>query len=202
MHVLLNQFLATGELAGLIPGFLTRLVIDLVCVSVLVRLIYYRYYKRTDLFLTFYALNIVVFLITLLLNRVEMTMGAAFGLFAVFSMLRYRTEGISAKDMTYLFLVIGLGLLMAVAGGGPVFLASIGAVILLSTYLLEGSWLAPRELAYQVLYDNVALVHAGSRAALIADLRERTGLDVQRVDVQELDYVRDAARLTIYYHGD
>jgi hypothetical protein len=150
-------------------------------------------------FLTFYVLNVVVFLVTVLLSRVDMTMGAAFGLFAVFSMLRYRTEGLSAKDMTYMFLVIALGLLSAVVPGGATGVAVMGLSVVVVTAVLEGSWLAPRELAQPVVYDNVDLVQLGARSELIADLRARTGLDVQRVDVLEIDYVRDAARLTLYY---
>lgn len=75
-------------------GFLARLAIDLTCVFVLVRMIYYRAYGRADLFLTFFSFNLAIFIIAFVLNSTEMSMGAAFGLFAVFSMLRYRTEGI------------------------------------------------------------------------------------------------------------
>ncbi len=179
----------------------TRLAIDLVCVVALVRGVYYRHYRRADLFLTLFSFNLVIFLITFLLNRVEMTLGAAFGLFAVFSMLRYRTEGISAKDMTYLFLVIALGLIMAVGAGGLAQLALIGVAVVGCTALLEGNLVTRREHAQQVLYDNIKLVNAHSREDLIGDLRSRTGLDVHRVEVQEIDLLRDAARLTVYYHA-
>lgn len=186
--------------AGLVPGDLaTRLALDLGTLIVLVRVVHFRYYRRSDLFLTFFALNLVVFLVTLLLNRVEMTMGAAFGLFAVFSMLRYRTEGITAHDMTYLFLVIGLGLLMSVAPGGWPILLGVCALIVLGTVALEAGVLAPRERAHPVMYDNIGLVHAASRPALLDDLRARTGLDVRHVDIEEIDFVRDTARLTIHY---
>ena len=177
-----------------------RLAIDLVCVVALVRGVYYRHYGRTDLFLTFFSFNLVVLFITFLLSKVQMSLGAAFGLFAVFSMLRYRTEGISAKDMTYLFLVIALGLLMGIAGEGLAQLGLIGATVLACTWLLEGNWVARREHAQPVLYDNIRLVGPASRQELIGDLRSRTGLDVQRVEIQEIDLLRDAARLTVYYH--
>jgi hypothetical protein len=183
-----------------LAAFAARLAVDLVCVVALVRGVYYRHYRRADLFLTLFSFNLVIFLITFLLNAVEMTLGAAFGLFAVFSMLRYRTEGISAKDMTYLFLVIALGLIMAIGQGGLGQLALIGATVVACTYLLEGNLVARREHAQQVLYDNIALINARSRDALIGDLRSRTGLDVHRVEVQEIDLLRDAARLTVYYH--
>lgn len=190
-----------NSLDPVVRDFFLRLVINLAAVTWLVRLVYYRQYRRSDLLLTFYALNIAIFLIALLLSKVEMTMGAAFGLFAVFSMLRYRTEGISAKDMTYLFLVIALGLLMAVAPGGPLLLAATAAVVVVFTQGLESGWLVPREHAMPVHYDNIAHVHSASREALIADLKARTGLDVRRVDVDEIDFIRDAARLTVYYRG-
>lgn len=192
---------APSSLAGAEWSFAARLALDLLCATVLIRLIYFRRYRRTELFLTFFSFNLVIFLLTFLLNRVEMTLGAAFGLFAVFSMLRYRTEGIAAKDMTYLFLVIALGLLMAVGGASLAQLALIGAAILACTALLEGDWLTRREHAQPVLYDNLALVGPQARAALLGDLRARTGLDVHRVDVHEIDLLRDVARLTVYYHA-
>src|SRR4051812_3086875 len=98
-----------------VERFGSRFLIDIVSVFILLRLVYYRVYKRSDLFFTFFIFNIVIFLICFLLNKVNISMGAAFGLFAVFSMLRYRTEDISIKDMSYLFLVIAIGLIAAVA---------------------------------------------------------------------------------------
>jgi len=182
------------------PRLLARLVVDLVCTSVLVRGIYFRVYRRADLFLTFFSFNLTIFLITYLLNRVEMTLGAAFGLFAVFSMLRYRTENISAKDMTYLFLVIALGLIMSVSQVGLGALVLIGATVLVSTQVLESNWIAQRESAQRLRYENIGLIDVKRRAELIADLKARTGLDVHRVDVREIDFLRDSAQLTVYYY--
>src|ERR1044072_2514779 len=121
-----------------------RLLIDFVSVFVLVRGVYFHVYKRTELFFTFFIFNLVVFLICFLLNKVDLSMGAAFGLFAVFSMLRYRTEDISIKDMSYLFLVIAIGLICAVtkiknaeASYEYIFLLIINGTIILLAYLLE-----------------------------------------------------------------
>jgi hypothetical protein len=187
--------------AGLQEWFLLRLAIDLACVFVLIRVIYYRTYRRADLFLTFFSFNLVIFLIAYVLNSVTMTLGAAFGLFAVFSMLRYRTEGISTTDMTYLFLGIALGLIMAVSQAGWMQLAVVGGVVLVFTQILESGLLIERELQQQILYDRIELVNAGAREALLEDLRSRTGLDIHRVEVQEIDLLRDAARLGVYYHA-
>src|SRR5688572_3941200 len=100
------------------PKFFMRLGINLLSTFILVRFIYFPAHKSREYFFTFFIFNLVIFLITFLLNKVEMSLGAAFGLFAVFTMLRYRTEGISIKDMTYLFLVIAIGLINAVSKGG------------------------------------------------------------------------------------
>ena len=176
-----------------------RLAIDLACVLVLIRGIYFRTYQRADLFLTFFAFNLIIFLITYALNQVTFTMGAAFGLFAVFSMLRYRTEGISANDMTYLFLVLALGMLMSISHGTAIELSALGALVLLFTLFLESGVLARREQAQRIQYDNTTLLPINARDALLADLRTRTGRHVHRVEVHEIDFLRDSAMLTIYF---
>ena len=180
--------------------FLMRLGIDLVSVFILIRLIYYRNYRRTDLFLTFFVFNLIIFLITFLLNKVEMSMGAAFGLFAVFSMLRYRTEGISAKDMTYLFLVIAVGLIMAIGKGSWDDLSVLSGIIILVTFLLEGNILMKKEHTKIVIYDNIKLIPKDHRPELIEDLKIRTGLNIHRVEIDNLDFLKDAATLTVFYY--
>lgn len=185
----------------LTQSFFVSATIDLICMVVLTRGIYFRHYRRSDLFLTYFSFNLVIFLLAYSLNKVELTMGAAFGLFAVFSMLRYRTENISARDMTYLFLVIALGLLMALGGGNWMELSIVGAIVMLPPLALEGNWLVKRELSQDVWYDRIEMVAPASRAALIDDLKARTGLDIHRIDVQQVDFLRDAARLTLYHRA-
>lgn len=176
-----------------------RFAFDLVAIVLLTGGIYYRHHRRTDLFLTIVSGNVTVFVITLLLSQSEMSIGAAFGLFAVFSMLRFRTESLSAREMSYLFLSIALGLAMAIAPLGGLGLATLVLLLLGSTELLEGEWLVAREHTQPVLYDNIGLIRAGSQAELIADLRTRTGMDVRRVEVIEIDLLRDSARLSVIY---
>lgn len=182
--------------------FVLRLVLNGVGVFALVRGIYYRRYQRSELFFTFFAFNLAIFLIAFLLNRVEMTLGAAFGLFAVFSMLRYRTENITPNDMTYLFLVIALGLLMGVSGGGPATLVTAAAVLVAGVAIFESSWLSGNERVQDVWYDRVDLVRPERRMELLEDLRARTGLPVHRVRLREIDLTRPAARLGVYYRAD
>ena len=129
-----------------------------------------------------------------------MTMGAAFGLFAVFSMLRYRTENISAKDMTYLFIVIAVGLITAVSNGSWPMLLLIGGIIILFILLLESNWLARREFAQQIHYEKIELIHVDKREALIADLKAITGLNIHRIEITQIDLLKDAAMIMVYYY--
>lgn len=179
--------------------FLTRFLVNLVSVFILIRFIYFRNYKRTDLFLTFFGFNVIIFLITFLLNKVEMSMGAAFGLFAVFSMLRYRTENINAKDMTYLFIAIAIGLITAISNGQWYDISLMAFIMLVLTGLLEGSLLIKKENTKLILYDKIDLITPEKTTLLIEDLKIRTGLNIQRVEINDIDFLKDAAQLKVYY---
>jgi len=186
--------------------FAWRLLIDFASVFILIRFIYYKIYKSTELFFTFFIFNLVIFLIAFMLNKVDLSMGAAFGLFAVFSMLRYRTEDISIKDMTYLFLVIALGLMSAVTKIKDtsdaleyLFLGGVNATILLITYFLESSTLMRKEGTKIVIYENVELIKEGRHNELIADLSLRTGVTVHRYSIQRVDFLRDSVQIKIHF---
>jgi hypothetical protein len=134
-------------------------------------------------------------------------MGAAFGLFAVFSMLRYRTENISIKDMTYLFLTIAIGLVCAVTKikGAPdsfeyVFLLAINAVILMITYILESRIFSKKEMIKTIVYENIELIQSNRQDELLADIRSRTGINVHRVSIQKINFLKDSAEIRIYYY--
>lgn len=184
---------------------LLRFGVDALAVGILIRVIYYRIYKKSALFLTFFAFNLTIFLVTYMLHQVQMSMGAAFGLFAVFSMLRYRTEGISIKDMTYLFVVISIGLISAISEvgtlqGGWMGAALLNALIVSAVYVLESDWFVRREFSKTIYYDRTDLLRPEHASDLLDDLRTRTGLLVYRVEVRDIDFRKDSAQLTIYYH--
>lgn len=180
--------------------FYFGIALDLATIIILVGLIYYPNYQRRDIVFTFFIFNIVIFLLTLVLNHVKISMGAAFGLFAVFSMLRYRTEGISMKDMTYLFIVIAVGLICAIPLDYLV-LGIICAIIVFVTFLLDGNLLFKRQFSKMVLYDNVQMIKPDVREALIEDLKGRTGLNIYKVSIVKIDYLRDTAQLEIFYYA-
>lgn len=182
--------------------FFWRLLIDVISMVVLVRFIYFRNYRKKDYLFTFFLFNIIIFIITYMLNKVDMSMGAAFGLFAVFSMLRYRTEGISTKDMTYLFIVIAMGLITAVSKGTYFELIVIDFIIIAFTYALDGNWLVRNEMAKNIIYENIEMIRPEHHEQLMEDLRKRTGLDIHRFSVNRVDFLKDVANIKIYYYED
>jgi hypothetical protein len=131
-----------------------------------------------------------------------MSMGAAFGLFAVFSMLRYRTEGITTKDMTYLFIVIAIGLICAVSKATYFELGIINAILIGFTYTLDGNWLVRNEMVKTVQYENIEMIKPENYNALVQDLKNRTGLNIHHVAINRVDFLKDVAVLKIYYYED
>lgn len=184
-----------------------RLLIDLATVFVLIRGIYYKQYKQSEYFFMFAIFNLIIFMISFLLNKVDLSMGAAFGLFAVFSMLRYRTESISIKDMTYLFLCIAIGLLTAITKikDAPdhyeyLFLIGLNAVVLLITWFLETNRFIKKEMSKLITYDNIELIKNNREQELLADLKARTGINIHRCSIQSVNFLNDTAIIKIYYY--
>lgn len=182
--------------------FFLRLLINLISLVILIRFIYYPVYDRSDYFFTFFMFNVTIFIITYLLNtKSSFTVGAAFGLFAIFSMLRYRTEDISTRDMTYLFAAITLGLISSVNRGNMLEILVVNALILTTAFLLEGNWLIKNEFVKTIQYEKIENIKPEKRAELLADLKERTGLNIHRVNVKRIDFLRDTALVSVYYYG-
>ena len=186
--------------------FGTRLIIDVFFVVLLLKFIYIKRYKSKDYVFTYFVFNIIIFSVAFLLNKVDLSLGAAFGLFAVFGMLRYKTEEISIKDMTYLFLNIAIGLICAVVkikGEDTyeyIFLIGLNFIIFVIIYLLESNIFMKRESMKLVNYEKIEHIKANDHSQLIADLRERTGIDIHRVVIQKIDFLKDSAQIKIYYY--
>lgn len=184
-----------------------RFAIDLISIIILIRFVYFPVYKKREFYLTFFVFNIVIFLLSFLLNKVDLSLGAAFGLFAVFSMLRYRTENISIKDMTYLFLVIAVGLINAITKikfaddqYEYAFLGIINALVIVVALLLESKLFIKREGIKIVVYEKIELVNAKNQTQLIEDIKTRTGLDIYKISVIKIDFLNDSAQIKIYYY--
>jgi cytochrome c biogenesis factor len=187
------------EVIEINPNFFAGIAIDIVTVILIILCVYYPNYKKMDTIFTFILFNITIFLLTFVLNKVKLSMGAAFGLFAVFSMLRYRTSGISMKDMTYLFIFIAVGLISAIQM--QIWdLAVICGIIFVATLLLDSKFIIKRESTKTVLFEKVEMIKPEFSADLLNELKNRTGLNIHRLDVNELNYMKDTASITIYYY--
>jgi len=184
----------------LTESFLIRLVIDLVTMIILVRLVYHKIYKKKDFFFTFFLFNLIIYVLTYMLNKVELSFGAAFGLFAVFSLLRYRTENISPKDMTYLFVVIALGLITSVSKGTYIEIALLNLFIIVFVYALDGNLLIKNEMVQIIQYENIQNIKPANHDKLMEDLKTRTGLDIHKIEIEMIDFLKDTARIKVYYY--
>ena len=183
---------------------LFKFSIDLVVLFVLIRLIYYPIHRKKDYLFTYFLFNILIFFLCVLLNSVKLSIGFAFGLFAIFGVLRYRTEQISIKDMTYLFAVITVAVINSLASK-KVSVAELfftDGMILVVTYALEHLWLTRHEAMRQLIYERIDLIKPENRTKLFEDLHERLGVNVSRVEIGKIDLLRDTAQLRVFYYED
>ena len=164
----------------------------------------FRLYTWNEQVFTCFAFNIITFSLCLLLRSVQIELGFALGLFAVFGILRFRTEPIQTRDLTYLFVVIGIAILNGVVHEkvSVAEIMLINTVIVGMTYLLEVRASGRRMESATINYDNPSLLLPGNEQALADDLRERTGLTVEQVKVSSVDLIRDTAQITVSYHPE
>ncbi len=201
------------EILGLYPDFFDfpgfaklglRFGLNLAFTAMIVLGVYVRRYGKNEYIFTYFMFNAITFALCFLLRKVPIELGFALGLFAVFGILRYRTEAIRTQDLTYMFVVIGIAILNAVANK-KVSLAELllvnGAIVAL-TALLERLTFFRADQSRVITYDNMDIIRKNDHAALIADLRERTGLDVQRVRVGSVNLLRDTAQVVVYFPED
>ena len=179
--------------------FLTRLLINMAGVFILVRLVYFRSTKKRAYASSYILFGLSVFLITSQLASVEISIGFAFGLFAIFSMLRYRTESINVKEMTYLFLVIAMSLLSGISATDQLELGFLLGLICLLAHVTETSLLLPKLEECIVEYERIENIVPARREELLADLRERLGEDVHTIEIESVDFLRDTATLKIQF---
>jgi len=178
--------------------------INFIFLIIIVRLIYYRVKDDKDYVFTYIMFNILTFFICFLLRKVPMQMGFALGLFAVFGILRYRTEAIPIRQMTYLFIVIGISMINALSNKSISIFEVLftNGFITLITYLIDRLWFQTIEEKKSIVYEKIELIKPENKQELIKDLKERTGLPIHEVKVDKIDFLRDTAAVTIYYNRD
>ncbi len=183
---------------------LFKFCIDLVVLFVLIRLIYYPMHRKKDYLFTYFLFNILIFFLCVLLNSVKLSIGFAFGLFAIFGVLRYRTEQISIKDMTYLFAVITIAVINSLASK-KVSIAELlftDGMILIMTFALERLWLTRHEAVKFLIYERIDLIKPENKELLFADLKDRLGVTVSRVEIGRIDLLKDTAQMRVYFFED
>ena len=188
-----------------IPSFLellARFALNMVVILILVRWLYYSTTKRKDYLFTYILISTLIFLLCYLLASVKLQIGFALGLFAIFGIIRYRTSSIPIKEMTYLFLTIGVSIINALADTkttvAEVLFTDI--VILLITFCMEKIWLQKHELSKTINYEKINLIIPENYQELVNDLQQRTGIrKINRVEVGKIDFLRDTCILQIFF---
>ncbi|WP_163714755.1 DUF4956 domain-containing protein [Mangrovibacterium lignilyticum] len=203
-NILLSEPLQTPlffDSAGFLD-LLIRFTFNLLITFVIVRLIYYRKTKRKDYLFTYFLINTMIFLLAYLLSGVELKLGFAFGLFALFGILRYRTNPLQIKEMTYLFIIIGIAVVNSISDAdlpyAEVFMAN--ALIIGLLWVLEFAFRLSHESSKKILYERIELINQNREEELLKDLRIRTGINIHRIEVSSINFLRDTARLVVYYY--
>lgn len=182
----------------------TRFVFNLMITIAIIRFLYYPHSKRKDYFFIFMIFSTVVFILCFMLGKVSVQLGFALGLFAIFGILRYRTDTIPIKEMTYLFLMVGIAVVNSLSDKSVSWAELIFAnlVIVLITWYLERIWMQKKEDFMDIRYEKIELIHPSRHDELLEDLKKRTGLDVYRFSIDRINFLRDTARVRIFYRHE
>ena len=182
-------------------GILLRFSINVVFIIVLVWVIYFRYTKKEKFLFTYFLIGVVVFFVSSIMRRVDIGLGLAFGLFAIFGILRFRTRNFSMKDMSYLFATIGISVINSL--GMRVLpltgILAINLIIIISAFVLEKILCINMFMKHSIVYDKLDLLRPENQNKLIKDVSARTGRTILRISVQKIDYKKDVAELDIYF---
>lgn len=174
---------------------------NLAVALLIVRLVYYPFTQNKTYVFTFVAFNTIIYFVLCLLTSVDLSVGVGFGLFAIFSVLRYRTDPMPIREMTYLFIIIALPVMnsVLVSNGDFAKLPVANGTIVVLLYVLEKGWGFQFEASKKIAYEKIDLITPDNRDLLLADLRERTGLAVKRVEIGRIDFLCDSTEIKIYY---
>lgn len=195
-----EEFIDVKHVSELLLAFLTNLI----AIMIVVRGLYYPKCKRGEFFFTYILIAISTFMLIYVLGDVKLKAGIALGLFAIFSIIRYRTEQVAIREMTYLFIIIAISAI----NGLIVSELSYGEVIIINLLFIFSIWICESKLlishySYKVIkYDNINLITPDKKQELIADLEKRTGLKIEKVEVGAIDFLKDAVIVKMYYRSN
>lgn len=183
---------------------LVRFVFNIIVLLLIVRYLYAKNSNRKDFFFSYFAVGITVFLLCFLLENVKLELGFALGLFAVFGIIRYRTDTIPIKEMTYLFVVIGISVVNALANKKVSYaeLLVTNTFVVLGLYFLEKVLRLKQEGSLEILYERIENIQTQNQSELLADLKDRTGIAIKRYQIKRIDFMRDVAYINIFFDNN
>ncbi|TAJ13182.1 DUF4956 domain-containing protein [Marinilabiliaceae bacterium JC017] len=199
----MNVYLMTVELSNYPDyfDFIIRLLINMVVLAIVIWGIYYRSTHRKEYVFTYALMGIAIFFMTYLLAAVKLELGFALGLFAIFGIIRFRTITIPIREMTYLFLIIAASVINAVAHKNHLFPEVVLAdlMLVLVSWAMEKFWMNKGEQRKTIVYERIEFLKPDRRLELKKDLEERTGLAIHRVEIGQIDFLKDVAQIVIYF---
>lgn len=183
---------------------LYRLLINMLFITILVRFIYYAKARRKDYLFTYFLISLITFFLCFALKKLDIDVGMGLGLFAIFGIIRYRTNPIEIKEMTYLFIVIGLSVVNALAKKqiSVTEVVILNSAVVIMTWALEYVWLLKHETRKTVIYERIDLIQPEKYDEMLSDLQDRTGLNINRFEIGKIDFLNDTATVRIYYYDD
>ena len=183
---------------------LARSIFNFLIVGYIVRYLYYPATKNKDYLFTYLLISVTVFFLCFLLENVKLELGFALGLFAIFGIIRYRTDPIPIKEMTYLFIIIGISVMNALVNKkiSHAEVVFTNLIFIALSYGLEKIWLLKHESRKNITFEKIELIVPEKRQELLEDLKLRTGLNITRVEVKSIDFLRDTAQLRIFFFDD
>jgi hypothetical protein len=183
---------------------LVRLAVNSFILTLLIRYLYYPKTKRKDYLFTYYLIGTITFFLCFGLKKLDIDTGMGLGLFAIFGIIRYRTDAIEIKEMTYLFLIIGISVVNSLASNqiSITEIAIINLAVLALTFILERLWLVKHETRKTIIYERIDLITPEKEAEMKADIIKRTGIEINRFEIGKIDFLTDTAQVRIYYYED
>ena len=182
-------------------SLLIRFAMNLGFLFILIKLLYFRYTKKEKFLFTFFLIGVTVFFICSILKDIKIDIGIGLGLFAIFTILRFRTRNFSVKDMAYIFTTIGISVINSVNSPSITFIGFciINTIIILTAFILEEYLKNNSFCKYSVYYDNLDLLKPGSRNKLMKDLSFRLGHNILKINIRNIDLKRKIAQLDVFY---
>ena len=178
-----------------------RFFLNTTFLTIIIQWLYYKSVKKRDYLFTYYMIGVIVFFLCFTLKKYELDIGMALGLFAIFGIIRYRTNPVPIKEMTYLFVIIGVSVINSLANQKMSYAEIVGANIIIVTtiYIIERVWFRENTLSKTIVYEKIENIKPEMHDVLVQDLEERTGLKITEVEIGKIDFLKDTTSITIKY---